>query len=118
MDRVETRYGSDIYLNEYTEYNVHELEELFIKLLKQMNEATKSGLENVFVQFSSTLEPYEDNCIGPVEVQVRGYRKLNSLEKVEQQEQERIQALANKLGVTFYEASVVDRLEKQKKVKL
>lgn len=118
MSKVETQFGSDIYLNECTEYDVHELEKLFINLLKQMNGASKSGLKNVFVQFRSTLDPYEAGCTGPVEVQIRGYRELNSLEKMEQQEQERIQALADKLGITFYEASVADRLEKQKKIKL
>lgn len=118
MRKVETQFGEDIYLNEYTEYNEKELGVLFSDLRGKLIEAEKSGLTDVYVQFRSTLEPYEDNSTGPVEVQVRGYRELNSLEKVQQKEQERIQNLANKLGVTFYEASVVDRLEKQKKVKL
>ena len=118
MNKVETQFGEDIYLNEYTEYNEEELGVLFSNLRDKLVEAEKSGLTNVHVQFRSTLEPYEDNWAGPVEVQIRGYRELNSLEKAQQKEQERILALARELGVTFYEASVVDRLEKQKKVKL
>ena len=118
MNRVETQFGEDIYLNEYTEYNEEELGVLFSNLRGKLVDAEKSGLTDVFVQFRFTLEPYEAMSTGPVEVQVRGYRELNSLEKVQQKEQERIQDLAIKLGVTFYEASVVDRLEKQKKVKL
>lgn len=118
MNKVETQFGEDIYLNEYTKYTDEELEVLFLVLKAKLAEAKKSGLTSVFVQFRSTLDPYEDTTCGPVEVQVRGYRELNSLEKVQQREQERIQDLAMKLGVTFYEASVVDRLEKQKKVKL
>ena len=118
MNKVEAQFGGDIYLNEYTEYNEAELDALFSLLKAKLAEAKKSGLTNVFVQFRSTLQPYEDNSTGPVEVQVRGYRELNSLKKVQQKEQERIQNLANKLGVTFYEASIVDRLEKQKKLKL
>lgn len=118
MNRIETQFGGDIYLNEYTEYNEAELDALFSLFKAKLAEAKKSGLTNVFVQFRSTLEPYEDYTTGPVEVQVRGYRELNSLEKVQQKEQDRIQALAKKLNISFYEAGVIDRLEKQKKIKL
>lgn len=118
MNKVETQFGEDIYLSEYTEYDEEDLGDLFISLKDKIDQAKQSGLTGAYVQFRSTLEPYEDNSTGPVEVQIRGYRELNSLEKVQQREQERIRELATKLGISFYEASVVDRLEKQKKLKL
>lgn len=114
----EEQYGQDDYLSEYTEYDKASLRELYESLLSKMEDAEKSGLKNVFVQFSSTLDPYEDCSLGPVQVQTIGHRELNLWEKAQQLEQERIQNLATKLGITFYEAGVVDKLEKQKKVKL
>ena len=115
-DLVEQQFGEDFHLNEYTEYDEEALSDLFIVLKDKMDAAKKSGLTRVFVQFRSTLEPYEDCTCGPVEVQVRGYRGCTYEEKVEAEEQKRTQTLANKLGVSFYEAAVVDRLEKLNKV--
>jgi hypothetical protein len=113
----EDQFGEDIYLNEYTEYDKTTLHQLFGELYDKLDKAEQSGFKGVFVQFRSTTDPYETYA-GPVEVQVRGQRGLNMFEKAEEEEQKRIEALSRKLGVTFYEASVVDRLEKAKKVKL
>ena len=115
-DLVEQQFGRDIYLNQYTEYDEEGLGDLILDLKDKLEAAKKSGLTRVFVQFRSTLEPYENCSCGPVEVQVRGYRGCTYEEKVKEEEQKRIQALADKMGVSFYEASVVFRLEKLNKV--
>jgi hypothetical protein len=111
------QFGKTLYLNEYTEYDKTSLHKLFGKLYDQLNKAEESGLKKVYAQFQSTMDPYE-NAIGPVEVEIRGERELYPHEVRDNLEQKRIQALATKLKVTFYEASVVDRLEKANKVKL
>ena len=115
-DLVEEQFGETLYLNEYTEYDEEDLGDLFIDLKDKLEAAKKSGLTNVFAQFRSTLEPYEDCSCGPVEVQVRGRRKCTYEELLKKEEQKRIQVLADKMGITFYEASVVSRLEKLNKV--
>lgn len=115
-DLVEEQFGETLYLNEYTEYDEEDLGDLFIDLKDKLEAAKKSGLTNVFVQFRSTLEPYEDCSCGPVGVQVRGHRGCTHEELLRKEEQKRIQVLADKMGITFYEASVVSRLEKLNKV--
>lgn len=117
MKLVETQYGEDTYLEEYTQYDDDSLRHLCEDLISRMKEARDNGLTNVYAVFHSTFIPHSDE-LGGVKVQIWGERELNSLEKTREKEQERIQALADNLGVTFYEASVVDRLEKQKKIKL
>ena len=112
----EVQHGESIYLNEYMEYDSDELASLYRSLQTKMWQAAASGLKDVFVQFRSTLEPYEDCSAGPVEVQIRGKRGLDNFEQAEQAEQTRIEKLAKELGVTFYEASVVDRLKKAGKI--
>jgi hypothetical protein len=116
MSKVEQQFEEPIYLNEYTEYDQEELDALFFSLKDKLQSAKGSGLTSVFVQFRSTLEPYEDNSCGPVEVQIRGYRDLNKFEIIQAYEQSRIQLLADSLGVSYYEASVVDRLRASNKV--
>lgn len=112
------KFGQDIFLPDYESYNKAALLELFERLSGELEKAEQSGLKNVRLVFSSTLEPYEDCCVGPVEVKISGDRELNDFEKAQELEQKRIGALAKKLNVTFYEASLVDRLEKANKVKL
>ena len=112
----EVQHGESLYLNEYTEYDSDDLASLYRSLQTKMWQAAASGLKNVFVQFRSTLEPYEDCSAGPVEVQIRGQRGLTVYEQSQQAEHTRVEKLAKELGVTFYEASVVDRLKKAGKV--
>lgn len=112
------KFGQDISLPEYVAYNRVALQELFERLSEKLDKAEKSGLKNVHLYFNSTLEPYEDNTTGPVQVRISGEREPTDFEKAQDLEQERIGALAKKLNVTFYEASLVDRLEKANKVKL
>lgn len=116
MSKIEQQFEENIYLQEYTEYNQEELDALFVSLKDKLQAAKESGLTSVFVQFRSTLEPYEDNCSGPVEVQIRGYRDLNKFEIIKAFEESRIQLLAVSLGVSYYDASVVDRLRASGKV--
>lgn len=112
------KFGQDIFLQEFEGYNRTGLQELFEKLSEELEKAEQAGLKNVHLRFSSTLEPYEDNTTGPVQVRISGEREPTDFEKAQDLEQKRIEALAKKLNVTFYEASLVDRLEKANKVKL
>ena len=112
----EVQHGEIIYLNEYTEYDTESWADLVQGIDNRLTQAAASGLKNVFVQFRSTLEPYEDCSAGPVEVQIRGQRGLTVYEQSQQAEHTRVEKLAKELGVTFYEASVVDRLKKAGKV--
>lgn len=110
MSKVEQQFEEAVYLQEYEEYNQEELDALFYSLKDKLQAAKESGLTSVFVQFRSTLEPDEDCLCGPVEVQIRGYRELNQFEIIKAFEESRIQLLAVSLGVSYYDASVVDRL--------
>lgn len=113
----EAQFGDDIYISVTEEYDKTTLHQFFGGLYDKLDKAEQAGFKDPYVVFESTIDPY-DPYPGPVEVKVMGYRKPNEKEKAEEIEQQRIEALAQKLGVTFYEASVVDRLEKAKKVKL
>lgn len=110
------QHGESIYLNEYTKYDIESWADLVQSIDSRLALAAASGLKNVFVRFRSTLEPYGDCSTGPVEVQIRGKRELTSFEQAQQAEQTRVEKLAKDLGVSFYEASVVDRLKKAGKV--
>lgn len=112
---VEERYGDEIYLNEYTEYDAIALKELLDTLEAQMDAATQAGYNNAFVQFTSTLDAY-DGVLGPVEVTVRGYRPLNARELVEEAKEKEIANLAEELGVSHYEAAIVKRLKEAGKL--
>ena len=112
----EVQFEGSSYLNEYTEFDLEELETLVQAIKDKMQRAVNSGLTEVFVQFRSTLEPYEDCSAGPVEVQVRGKRGLNKLEQDEEKRQEAIEKLAKELSVTFYEASVIQNLKSRGKI--
>lgn len=114
----EDQFGETRYLNCYEKYNKTELHKLFGELYDQLDKAEQAGFTEVHVVFESTIDPYEPYPPGPVEVTVAGQRELRPEELEEEEVQHRIYNLAAKLGITFYEASVVDRLEKAKKVKL
>lgn len=110
------RFGEPEYLNEYTEYDKDTLQGLFQGLLGKLEKAEAAGYKTPYVVFCSTLEPYEDCSLGPVEVSVEGYRPLTHREVAQEKEAQRIETLAKELGVTAYEAGVVDRLRKAGKV--
>ena len=106
----EVKFGTEVYISDHTKYNKEQLEDLFHNLKQTMGEAESQGLRGVFVQFSSTMESYED-YLGPVEVQVRGYRELNWMERKKEEELKGIEELAKTLGCTVYEAAVYNSLK-------
>lgn len=114
---IEDQFGEVTYLNYYEEFDKISLHKLFGDLYAKLDEAEQAGFKDPYVVFESTIDPY-DPLPGPVEIQVRGQRKLTVGEELELKEEERIEALSKKLGVTFYEASVIDRAQKVGKVKL
>jgi hypothetical protein len=113
---VEVQVGETVYLKEYTTYDRYTLAELVKQLEDRMVDAEDAGFEGVYVQFRSTLEPYEDCSCGPVEVQVRGNRPFDRRELLELKKQEAIEALARELGITVYEASVLKNLKERGKI--
>jgi hypothetical protein len=112
---VDDQFGETLYLDKYTKYNEADLEALFLALKENVKQAVNAGFSKAYVQFESTMDPYED-YEGPVVVQIRGGRVLNQAELEERQEQERIARLACDLDVTFFEASTIDRLQKLGKI--
>jgi hypothetical protein len=101
------------YLSEYTEYQVDTLLQIFEHLF---DKGKKEGLEGCFLKFSSTRESYED-FLGPVQVTVCGYRKLNAEEKEELQREQAINELAEELCISYYEASTLFSLKERGKLK-
>ena len=110
-------YGLPLIIGRYTDFTRPELNKLFVAISDKMDEAAASGWKDVKVSFQSTMEPYED-FPGDVEIEIKGLRKLDQVELDAQKEQSRVGSLAVKLGISFYEASVVDRLEKANKIKV
>lgn len=111
----EDQFGKSLYLDVSDEYDKTGLHKLFEKLYSKLDEAEQAGYVKLRVVFESTLDPY-DTCPGPIEVRIVGDRKLTQKEQLEEAEQKRIEALSKQLGITFYEASVVDRLKKSGKI--
>jgi hypothetical protein len=112
---VDDQFGETLYLDKYTRYNEADLEALFLALKEDVRQAVNAGFSEVYVQFESTMDPYED-YEGPVMVQIRGDRVRNQAEIEERQEEERIVRLACDLDITFFEASTIDRLQKLGKI--
>ena len=115
-NKTEADAGEKIHLSEYTEYDLGALDKLFTELKEGIASAEAEGFTDVYVRFSSTLDPYEDNTTGPVEVTVRGMREWNQKEKAWQAQYIRIHTLAKELGISQYEASVVDNLRARGKL--
>jgi hypothetical protein len=109
-------YGEPKEVSVFDKYNKEELMFLFNELLNSLDSAEVNGFKDPYVTFQSTLEPYEDNTTGPVEIFIQGYVPLTPFEIAQEKEQKRITELSKDLGVSFYEASVVDRLRKAGKV--
>ncbi len=100
------------YLNEYVEYQPEDLLELFSKL---MAIAKEEGLRGCYLNFGSTMTPWED-CLGPVQLTVCGYMKLNTKEKAEQERTDAITALAKEKSITFHEACTLMSLKERGKL--
>ena len=99
-----------IYLSKYSQYT----KEQFIDIIDGLF-AEAAHLTNPKLVFESTMEPYEDYP-GDVEVYVQGMRHATEQEIEEDRKQAEIQALAKKLGVTFYEAKTIQDLKQRGKI--
>lgn len=105
-------YTDQVYLSEHAEYKPEELQELLEGLVQK---AKDEGLENCYLKFQSTMEPYED-FLGPVAVTPCGYRKLSRIEKAENAFEDEVEALAKEMGIAIYEARTVLNLKKKGKL--
>lgn len=109
------RFGDSFTISNSNYYNLGALEGLFKDLQELLKEAEAEGLKDAYLVFSSTMEAYED-YLGPVEVNVWGYRPLTVKEVEEEAKEKLIYKLAEELGVSFYEASVVHSLKSRGKI--
>ena len=99
-----------IHLSKYSEYT----KEGIVAIIDDLFD--KAGhLTNPKLVFESTIEPYE-GYPGDVEVYVQGMRPATEQEIEEDRKQAEIQALAKKLGVTFYEAKTIQDLKQRGKI--
>lgn len=114
--KVETLIENSISISEYTEYRKEDLEELFRSLVSSIEAAEKSGFTDVYLTFRSTRDPYDDDSLGPVEVEVLGMREMTAYEKAKELEGKKVEELARKLGVTFYEAATLLKLRESGKL--
>lgn len=105
-------YEHSMYLSEYHKYQPEDILEVASRLLTKGKE---EGLQGCYLKFISTMEPYED-YLGPVQVTVCGYRKLNAKERAEEERQDRIYKLAEEKGITFHEASTLLSLQERGKL--
>lgn len=113
---IEDKFGETEWLNKHNGYSKTDLAVLFKNLSSQIEEAEKLGWRDVRVEFNSTLEAYEDYAPGDVEVKILGQREKTQEEREHDFEQMRIQKEASKLGITFYEANILDKLKKRGKI--
>lgn len=102
--------------NYYFEYEEHSIEELLEDFKVMIKTAEGQGYTDCKIVFRSTLEPYEDNMPGPVEVCVSGMRDKTEEELNEEKRREEVQAFATEKGITYYEANILMDLQKRGKV--
>jgi len=114
---VEEQIGLPIVVDNYERYDQTKLSVLFHEISDKFEDAKSSGYKDIWVTFNSTIAPYEEYP-GCVEIEINGLREKTEAEKSLERDQKRLVKLAAKLGISFYEASVVDRLEKVGKVKV
>ena len=99
------------YIGSEREYTKEELVEIIDECILN---AEKAGLQNVKVEISASTD-YDD--INPyVTIRGVGKRKLTADELAVLEEQAEIEKKAKQLDITFYEASIVMRLEKSGKI--
>ena len=110
MKNMREGQTSSIYLSKHSQYT----KEQFIDIIDDLFDKAEH-LTNPKLVFESTMEPYEDYP-GDVEVYVWGMRPATEQEIEEDQKQAEIQALAKKLGVTFYEAKTIQDLKQRGKI--
>lgn len=105
-------WGNEFYLEDCEKYHPDYLVGLFRALIQK---AEAKGLEGCYLKFQSSREPYED-YLGSPSVVVAGYRKHSVSEKEEIKKQMFIEKLAEELGVSIYEAGVVQSLKERGKL--
>ena len=110
MKNMREGQTSPIYLSGYSEYT----KEQFIDIIDDLF-AKATHLTNPKLVSESTIEPYEDYP-DDVEVYVSGVRPATEQEIEEDRKQAEIEALAKKLGVTFYEAKTIQDLKQRGKI--
>jgi len=98
------------YIGSEREYTKEELIEIIDACIL---DAQKAGLQNVKVEISASTD--YDNC-PYVTIRGVGKRKLSADELVVLEEQAEIEKKAKQLNITFYEASIIMRLEKSGKI--
>jgi len=111
---IEGTYGNFIHIQEYSTFTASELDRLFTQIKGLMTQAEQAGFTKTKVTFTSTSD--YDGYAGPVKVSIEGMRPMNSSEIRETLIQKRTQDLADKLGVSFYEASIIQRAKDLGKV--
>ena len=110
MKNMREGQTSSIYLSKHSQYTKEQIIAIIDDLFDKAEHLTTPKLV-----FESTIEPYE-NYPGDVEVYVWGMRPTTEQEIEEDQKQAEIQALAKKLGVTFYEAKTIQDLKQRGKI--
>ena len=110
MKNMREGQTSSIYLSKHSQYT----KEQFLAIIDDLFDKAEH-LTNPKLVFESTIEPYE-NYPDDVEVYVWGMRPATGQEIEEGRKQTKIQALAKKLGVTFYEAKTIQDLKQRGKI--
>ena len=110
MKNMREGQTSSIYLYKNSQYTKEQLITIVDDLFDKAGHLTNPKLV-----FESTMEPYEDYP-GDVEVYVWGRRPATEQEIEEDRKQAEIEALAKKLGVTFYEAKTIQDLKQRGKI--
>ena len=98
------------YIGSEREYTKEELIEIIDACIL---DAEKAGLQDVKVEISASTD--YDDC-PYVTMRGVGKRKLTANELATLEEQAEIDKKAEQLGITFYEASIVMKLEKSGKI--
>ena len=102
------------YLSRYRTFSLQEVIDILTKLL---NEAKEKGFVGTYIEFDSTMEPYEDFTGDPT-VTVFGYRRKTDKEKKEEEKALETRKLAKEKGISYYEAVELKRLVDKGVVKL
>lgn len=105
-DLVEEETRKNAYhLQPYKGYSPESIYEICKGLIA---DAEAAGYKNCYLKFESTIEPYE-NYPGNPKITAWGFRKKYPHEIAVEEDRKDTQNLAKKLGISFYEASVLKK---------
>lgn len=93
------------YLQHYEKYSPESIYKICKGLIA---DAEAAGYKDCYLKFESTIDAYEDYPGNPT-ITVCGFREKYSHEIAEEEDQKDTENLANKLGISFYEASVLKK---------